>query len=123
MSELKKLVVLGSIYPWLPLASLYVTWLVAWFSLGAPPRPSWDDPKDVALIGLPSLITNILLAGTPFVLLFTLFCLLLLGFLLGQRKSLGRRYLNLWGLAILLWGGAFLLLLWDPLRVWYWYLD
>lgn len=123
MGELKKLAVLGSIYPWLFHASLYTTWLLAWFSLGAPPRPSWDDPQNIALIGLPSLLTSILLAGTPFVLLITLLCLLLLGFLLFRRKSLGYRYLNLWGLAILLWGTAIGLLFWDPLRVWYWYLD
>ncbi|MFM7423776.1 MAG: hypothetical protein ACKO7W_02030 [Elainella sp.] len=123
MGELKKLAVLGSIYPWLFHASLYATWLVAWWSLGAPPRPSWDDPANIGAIGLPSLITGLLFAGAPLALLITLSCLLLLGFLLFRRKRLDFRYLNLWGLVILLWGAAILLLVWDPLRVWYWYLD
>jgi len=32
----------------IPAASVYFTWLVAWLTLGHPPRPLLDDPKHIS---------------------------------------------------------------------------
>lgn len=37
-----------ALYPLLVCAALYGFWGTAWWQLGHPPRPSWNDPKDVA---------------------------------------------------------------------------
>jgi hypothetical protein len=38
--------------PWISILSLYATWFAGRVALGHWPRPSQDDPKDIADIGL-----------------------------------------------------------------------
>src|SRR5688572_16799494 len=58
--------VLAWAYPFLPVVSLYVTWLVAWTVLGRQPRPMLDDPKSISpIVVLPYAITALLILTIP----------------------------------------------------------
>src|SRR5687767_2499979 len=58
--------VLAWAYPFLPVVSLYVTWLVAWTVLGRQPRPMLDDPKFISpIVDLPYAITALLILTIP----------------------------------------------------------
>jgi hypothetical protein len=52
-----------ALYPLLVCASLYGFWCMAWWQLGHPPRPSLDDPKDVAGTAWLHELSELLLAG------------------------------------------------------------
>jgi hypothetical protein len=113
------------IYPLLPLMSLYLTWAIAWFVLGHPPRSSLDDqkfiggPVDVAYVP-----TALLLISLPIGLPVGL----ALGMLCGARYVHSRGW-NWWRPSVLAvallaaYAGGALLLKWDPLSVLYWYMD
>ncbi len=54
------------IYPLLLVASFYGCWLVAYMTLGHPPRPSLDDPKSIGgVMNLVYIIPGVMLLGAP----------------------------------------------------------
>jgi len=52
-----------ALYPLLVCAALYGFWCTAWWHLGHPPRPSLDDPKDLAGTAWLHELSELLLAG------------------------------------------------------------
>jgi hypothetical protein len=107
-------------YPLLVCASLYGFWCTAWWQLGHPPRPSWDDPKDVAGTAWLHELSELLLAG------------LLPGFLALVVVQVARvlrdhrqpwRALGRAAVGCAVWAGAFVLLAADPGDVLLWFFD
>lgn len=121
MQWLTQLIVLTAVYPWLYIFGLYITWGSAWSTLGYIPRPSRDDPKDISTIA--SLYSGTALIGQLLVVALAILILALIaqGLIMGRKQP--RRYAKLWGMAILFWVSATLLLFWDPLKAWSWLLD
>src|SRR4030095_14242465 len=67
-----------STYPILLVLSLYVTWALAWLSLGHLPRPSQDDPKYInSQVSCFHLATWLLLLGSYIALPLNAFFILL----------------------------------------------
>jgi hypothetical protein len=121
----KKLLLLGAYsYPALCIASLYLTWFVAWASLGHMPRPNLDDPKYIGLfVDIPYFLSMFLLMGGPGA--------FLLGVLMApvaaaRQAAPGKRLLR-WILALavllLLWAASLWFLRADPWEVSTWYMD
>ena len=121
----KKLLLLGAYsYPALYIASLYLTWFVAWASLGHMPRPNLDDPKYIGLlVDIPYFLSMFLLTGVPGA--------FLLGVLMApvtaaRQAAPGKRFLR-WLLALclllLLWAVSVLFLMADPWGVSTWIID
>lgn len=112
-------------YPAIFVSSLYLTWFVAWGSLGHAPRPSLDDPKYIGtLVDIPYVVTMALLIGAPGALALGLILTPLV--FIRRVAPLGRSVLL--GLVatvvlILLWGAALWLLRADPWGVGAWYCD
>jgi hypothetical protein len=107
----------ASFQPFMVLVYLYATWITAWCVLGHRPRPSLDDPKSISPIvdvpralfycslefGAPiSLVTGLILAGACYARRSAVSPLLILPFA---------------------WLAAYAVLVWDPLRVAFWYMD
>jgi hypothetical protein len=107
-------------YPLLFLALLYAQWLSSWVILGHVPRPSIDDPKDVAGASWMHWVTAIALAG----LLPMLFGALVLNAIHGAAASC-RWLLRIGRLIAVLtvFVGVIAWIRWDPGRVVYWWLD
>jgi len=53
----------AALYPLLVCAAVYGFWCTAWWQLGHPPRPSLDDPKDVAGTAWLHELSEMFLAG------------------------------------------------------------
>jgi hypothetical protein len=123
MELLRELTVFMAIYPWIYNLGLYISWGIAWLELGARPRPGLDDPQYLRTLDLPREIMNWL--GQLMLVAFAVLILSLViqgTLLIWQKRSL-RLYKKLWIMATSLWLSAILFLLWDPLKVWYWFLD
>jgi hypothetical protein len=119
--RLRALYWVGNSYPFVVLLSFYVTWIAAWFALGHPPRPSLDDPKDIDLIAAPYSITCLFMFCIPFAFLGSL------GLMVARfGKEVGSG--SPWSVLCLLitplsWVAGYGLLVWDPLYVFYWFMD
>lgn len=108
-------------YPWLWLASVYVTWLVARLSLGRDPRPLLDDPKNI--VGAVSTVHAVSVA--------LLMPLLPLGFAsvvtgawLGASRRLHWNAVGAWLSALVVsWFFALIYGRMDPGRVLAWFID
>ena len=105
-------------YPLLTLAALYVTWLVAWVSLGHMPRSSLDDPAqigpwvDVSAVAFALLRLGMLPAFAVHI-----------GLAVATIARTGRRTLAPLAAAAAAWIVAYVVLAVDPGRVLYWYMD
>jgi hypothetical protein len=109
-----------ALYPLLVCAAVYGFWCTAWWQLGHPPRPSLDDPKDVAGTAWLHELSELFLAG------------LLPGFLTLVVVQVARtlrdhrerwRALGRAAMACAVWFGAGWLLTKDPGDVLLWYFD
>ena len=103
--------------PCLPLIGLYGAWIVAWITLGHPPRPSLDDPKAVLGLAYDASALSLLFlpAGAAAGL-----CSVLLAVAADRPKKTKA----FWTTAVaVLWTIALGLLVWDPLAVGYWWMD
>ena len=118
------LLAIASAHPLLALASLYITWLAAWIVLGHPPRPSQDDPKRIgAVVSFLHLIT--------WNLFFTIPLGIFMGIYLGSRilpqwrprRGTITRSIMFISALLCLYAGAYALLMLDPGRVMYWFMD
>ncbi len=121
MQWLARITALTALYPWLCALGIYLTWGMAWLTLGKPPRPALDDPKTITFIAFPYSVVDFMLSMLPIALMVLLLALLAQGILKGRKQP--RRYGRIWGMAILLWGTALALLFWDPLGAFNWFLD
>lgn len=107
-----------ALYPLVVLALLYGEWLLAWWMLGHPPRPSLDDPKSIAVASQMHLLTalalmSLLPAGWGAVVATVVDAL---------SQRLPRRSLLIRAACLLApWMGTFILLRSDPGRVLYWW--
>jgi hypothetical protein len=124
-----------SLYPVLPLASLYATWLTAWAVLGHIPRAALDDPKFISpIVDVPYHLTFLLIHSS--VAAVALSALLSGALLLRAARRLivaaesvpDQRYWTvrfpfLILVPIFSWGLAYLLMFADPLGVMFWYMD
>lgn len=113
------------VYPLLPIAALYATWIVAWIVLGHKPRPGLDDPKYISpIVDVPYGIAAILVGTSPV----TAIIALPAGFMV-TTAWVWSKQISFWGklmligMFVLLYPAAFFLLVWDPLRVLYWFMD
>ena len=103
----------------LPLA-FFLTWVTGRLSLGYWPRPSLDDPKDIAWLDIPYVTTGILLVvGLPIFLVANV-GILQLAFI-NQRQRW--RLIPVSILSLGLMAGSIALIRWDPLDVVTWYMD
>lgn len=112
-------------YPLMPLVGLYVTWLVAWITLGHQPRASLDDPKSISpLVDVPYLVTALLIVTMPLGLIGGIsFGIFLTAWWVHSRGGGRARSVLLIAALLALYVGAFALLHWDPVHVLYWYMD
>lgn len=108
------------LYPLLALTVIYGEWLIAWMVLGHAPRPSLDDPKNVAVSGLLHLVSGVLIMGlVPGACAALL--LMPLDIAVHRRRAVAafQRTLVLFAP----WVVVLTLLRWDPWKVMYWWLD
>jgi hypothetical protein len=107
-------------YPLLLLASLYGQWLLSWVVLGHRPQPSMDDPKYIDGASWMGYITTIAFIGLiPAGIMALVLNVVHIAYHRLSAMGVLRRAL----LLFMLWGGAILLLRWDPGLVVYWWLD
>ena len=123
--RLKKLLLLGAYsYPAFYIASLYLTWFVAWAALGHMPRPNLDDPKYIGLlVDIPYLVTMFLLMGVPMAFLFSV---VMAPVAMARQAAPGGRLLRwLLALAVLLlfWAASVWFIQADPWEVGTWFID
>ena len=109
------------VYPFLLVASFYLTWLVAWGILGHAPRPSLDDPKFISSwLDVPYDLTALLLIGFPAAALGGVVATAWFG----SIRRLPLLTTLLMAVSLLgLWLAAVALLRWDPLEVVNWFFD
>lgn len=107
----------ASFYPVMTLFFLYATWMIAWGVLGHRPRSSLDDPKYISpLLVEPYIVT---LYSLTTLLVSPLACVLLAITPVGHR---GSRILPVL-LSPLVWLLVIVIVIWDPLRVFEWFMD
>ena len=106
--------------PVVAVALLYGEWLLSWAVLGHVPRPSLDDPKDVAIAHWLMLPTALALVG--FVPAAAAAALAHVGAAIEQGRSLAHGVARGLG-ALALAGLVVLLFRWDPGGVVYWWFD
>jgi hypothetical protein len=113
------------VYPWLPLAAFYATWVAAWIALGHRPHPSLDDPKGISSI----VYVFYVIAGSS---LMSMPMGMLVGVSVGIVLTVRLEFMHAreharTALAIFMlvasYVVAFALFVWDPLRVVYWFMD
>lgn len=110
---------IGVVYPLLFVGQIYGCWLLAWSTLGRPPRPSWDDPAEV--LGWIYYVAGGLIVPLMPPALITALCSIVLR--LARSRSHPVRQVTLALLTLALWVGGFALLRWDPWRVVEWWGD
>jgi len=102
----------------LPAASIYFTWLVAWLTLGHPPRPSLDDPRQISpIVNIVYFIAVLFLVSLPVSVITGPIVQLIDA---GRSLPIRVTYATI---SFFVSVGAILLLRWDPLDVVYWYMD
>jgi H+/Cl- antiporter ClcA len=108
------------LYPLLPAILLYGEWLLARYMLGHIPRPSADDPKFID--GSSWMHPLVSLAFVGLIPGFFVALLLNLVYLADDKTGWRRRMLRI-AAFLILWAGLVVLLVSDPGRVVYWWLD
>ena len=102
----------------IPAASVYFTWLVAWLTLGHPPRPSLDDPSQIsAAVSTVYFVSGLLLLSLP---------VLVIAGAIVQVVVTGRSLVVRVTYAVISFFvsvGTILFLRLDPYDVVYWYFD
>lgn len=119
--KLRIAMALSVCYPWLWLASVYVTWVVARVVLGRFPRPLLDDPKNI--VGAVSTVHAISVA-----LLMPLlplgFASVVVGVWLGASRRLHWNAVGTWlSVLVLSWLFAVIYGRMDPGHVLAWFID
>lgn len=108
------------LWPLLVVVLLYGEWLLATWSLGHVPRPSADDPKNIAGSNWMHLFTLIAIVGAvPAALL----ALVLSVIEIWIKRPGMVRVLDLIAALLVSWAVLVLLVKWDPGRVLYWWMD
>ena len=117
---LRRVAFLSLLLPLIVLASLYGEWLLATWSLGHVPRPSLDDPKDIAGSSWMHIITGLAIMGAvPAGLLEFVLNVVEIAV---NRPTLVRGVARM-AVVIVSWVALFVLLRWDPGAVLYWWFD
>ena len=134
-SRLSIALCLFSLYPLLPLTSLYVTWVTAWAVLGRLPRESLDDPESISpVVDFPYYLTMLLMGGCyPAVGICVLFAVAVLIRTAANRYRSGDSAsqvsmaygVSAWMIlgSISTWSISLLLFFADPFRVLWWFMD
>lgn len=108
------------LYPLFVAGSLYGEWLIAWLALGHQPRPGFDDPKSISGSAWMHAVTSVLIMGiliaAPAGIALNIAHIALNPV---SRYSAVARCIAL----LLLWPGTIAFLRWDPMRVFYWWMD
>jgi hypothetical protein len=122
-SKLSRLFWLGAWFPLLTLIALYLLWIDGWVVLGHPPRPIFDDPKDIELDSGIGMVWVLFFITSPWVSATTL------GFAITRiiDPSFANRHwtIRYRRLYLMLFIGvlSLSLFIWDPLRVHEWIVD
>jgi hypothetical protein len=116
---------LSSFYPSLILLSLHATWLTAWFRLGRPPRPHFDDPKFIGpVVSVAHSFTWALMAGfDPSLLIFGLLVVTCCVHTFIRRRGMDRGAILRLVVPPLLWLFSTVAIFADPFRILYWFQD
>lgn len=111
-------------YPFLLQASVYTTWLAAWWSLGHIPRPWLDDPEDINGLGeVLNIATWVLSFGfIPSFVISLLLAIVEVASSLGGRERVGR-VVAMAVLPLISWPLGFLWFRVDPGGVLDWFFD
>jgi hypothetical protein len=117
---LRRLAFVSLFLPLVVVGSLYGEWLLAWWSLGHAPRPSLDDPKDIAGSSWMYGITGVALVGAVHMALAAL--ALHVADIAVNRPSISRSVVRI-AVVVASWVALFALLWWDPGRVGSWWID
>jgi hypothetical protein len=108
------------IYPLTLASGFYVDWLAAWYLLGHKPRPTLDDPKQIAgLAGVETAFGFFLLAMS----LATCLGFVVTGVYGVKGQFRVRELVERLILFVVFWVGTCALLVVDPGGVLYWWLD
>ena len=114
-----------STYPIVVLLLIGLTWLIAYFSLGHPPRCMQDDPKSinewVSAVYVPTM-TAIMMIPIAFCLNLTWLVIDLVQCFRCERR-LGRPYLRRTIMAVLMWSAFIVFAAIEPGRVFCWLFD
>jgi len=108
-------------YPVVFIASLYLTWLAAWWWLGHEPRLNVDDPKCIGGIVDPfCTLTAWMLICLPVAAIGGPILTAWRG--AGRGMNIPQALVAVWFLVVI-WAIAVVLLMWDPLGVLVWFMD
>jgi hypothetical protein len=125
-----KLGIILALYPILAVLSLYIAWIAGRIELGHWPRPMIDDPKYIGgSVDVFYMIAAILVYLLLFPVLLVNGAFILVGIeYKGIRWVFKKEPPSLWSWLLLImtgitWTGCFLVLRWDPLRVFEWFMD
>lgn len=112
-------------YPVALVASLYVSWLVAWAALGYRPRPMLDDPKFIGFaVDVACTVAMILLMCAPGALAIGGIAAIHSAWRRGPTTAaFVARSAAVLALLAITWVASFAFLRWDPIDVVTWYMD
>jgi hypothetical protein len=117
---LRRLAIASLLWPALVVVLLYGEWLLATWSLGHLPRPSMDDPKNIAVSNWIHFFTlAAILGAVPAALLAPVLSAIEI---FVNRPTIARGLIRL-AAVIVSWAVLVLLVKWDPGRVLYWWMD
>jgi hypothetical protein len=117
---LHRLAIASLLWPVLVVALLYGEWLLATWSLGHIPRPSIDDPKDIAGSNWLHVFTVLAILGALPAALLALGLNIVV--IRATRPNLLRSLIRV-GAVLVSWAVLVCLVKWDPGAVLYWWVD
>ena len=118
--KLRRFAVASLLWPVLVVVLLYGEWLIATWSLGHVPRPSMDDPKDIAGSSWMGPITGLAILGAVPA---ALAALVLNTIAIELHQPTIRRGLLRLGAVMMSWAVLVALVYWDPGHVLMWWFD
>jgi hypothetical protein len=108
------------VFPLMVVGSFYVEWLAACYFLGHVPRPTLDDPKDIAGLGVLDDVLGVVLLVMSVA---ALVGMPVTGIYAVKGQFRAPETIVRFVLFVTFWVGAFVMLVADPWGVMYWWFD